>query len=55
MPEPDRTRALSQLTTGELRRVARLLADATDLRQIARAIVADLQHHLPARQRPNGS
>ena len=55
VPEPDRTRALSQLTTGELRRVARLLADATDLRQVARAIVADLQRHLSAQQRPNGS
>jgi len=55
VPEPDRTRAPSQLTTGELRHLARLLADTTDLRQIARAIVADLQHHLPAQQRPNGS
>jgi hypothetical protein len=34
---------------------ARLLADATDLRQVARAIIADLQHHLGAGQRPNGS
>jgi glutathione S-transferase len=55
VPEPDRTRALSQLTTAELRHLARLLADATDLRQVARAIVADLQRHLPAQQRPNGS
>jgi hypothetical protein len=55
LPEPDRTRALSQLTTGELRHLARLLADATDLRRIARAIIADLQHHLPAQQPPNGS
>jgi len=55
VPEPDRTRALAQLTTAELRHLARLLADATDLRQIARAILADLQHHLPAQQRPNGS
>jgi hypothetical protein len=54
VPEPDRTRALSQLTTGELRRLARLLADATDLRRIARAIIADLQRHLAAQQRPNG-
>ena len=46
VPEPDRTRALAQLTTGELRHLARLLADATDLRQVARAIVADLQRHL---------
>jgi hypothetical protein len=55
VPEGDRTRALCQLTTAELRHLARLLADATDLRQIARAIIADLQHHLPAQQRPNGS
>jgi hypothetical protein len=55
VPEPDRTRALSQLTTGELRHLARLLADVTDLRQVARAIIADLQHHLGAGQRPNGS
>jgi hypothetical protein len=55
VPEPDRTRALSQLTTAELRHLARLLADTTDLRQVARAIVADLQRHLPARQRPNSS
>jgi hypothetical protein len=46
VPEPDRTRALSQLTTAELRHLARLLTDATDLRQVARAIVADLQRHL---------
>ena len=55
VPESDRTRALSQLTTGELRHLARLLADTTDLRQVARAIIADLQHHLAAQQRPNGS
>ena len=55
VPEPDRTRALSQLTTGELRHLARLLADATDLRQVAWAIVADLQRQLPAQQQPNGS
>jgi hypothetical protein len=55
VPEPDRTRALCQLSTGELRRLARLLADATDLRAVARAIVADLQRHLPAQQRLNGS
>ena len=53
--ERDRTRALSQLTTGELRHLARLLADTTDLRQVARAIIADLQHHRAAQQRPNGS
>jgi hypothetical protein len=55
VPEPDRTRALSQLTTGELRHLARLLADATDLRQVARVIIADLQRHLPAQRKPNGS
>ena len=43
VPEPDRTRALSQLTTGELRHLARLLADATDLHQVAQAIIADAQ------------
>src|SRR5215218_3477847 len=55
VPEPDCTRALRELSTGELRHLARLLADATDLRQVARAIVADLQRHLSAQQRPNGS
>ena len=55
VPEPDRTRALSQLTTAELRHLARLLADATNLRQIARAIIADLQRHLGTQQKPNGS
>jgi len=55
VPEPDRTQALAQLSTGELRHLARLLADAIDLRQVARAIVADLQRHLSARQWPNGS
>jgi hypothetical protein len=54
-PEADRTRALAQLSTGELRHLARLLADATDLRQVARAIVADLQRHQVAQQWPNGS
>jgi hypothetical protein len=54
-PEPDRIRALSQLTTAELRHLARLLADATDLRQVARAIVVDLQRRLPDQQKPNGS
>jgi hypothetical protein len=41
-PEADRTRALAQLSTA-------------DLRQVARAIVADLQRHQVAQQRPNGS
>jgi hypothetical protein len=48
VPESDRTRALRALSTEEMRHLARLLADATDLRQIARAILADLQRHLPA-------
>ena len=52
--EADRTRALRQLLTGKLRRLARLLADATDLRQIAQAIVADLQRHLRREQTTNG-
>jgi hypothetical protein len=55
IPEPDRTRALRELSTGELRHLARLLADTTDLRQIAHAIVTDLQRRLPAQQQPNGS
>jgi hypothetical protein len=55
VPEPDRACALRELSTAELRRLARLLADATDLRQVARAIVADLQRHLSTQQRPNGS
>jgi hypothetical protein len=55
VPEADRTRALGHLSTAELRHLARLLADATDLRQVARAIVADLQRHLGAQQKPNGS
>ncbi len=55
VPEADRTRALRQLSTGELRRLARLLAEATDLRQVARAIVADLQRHLHPKQPTDGS
>jgi hypothetical protein len=54
VPEADRTRALRQLSTGELRRMARLLADATDLRQVAQAIVADLQHHLRSKPTTDG-
>jgi hypothetical protein len=55
VPEADRTRALRQLSTGELRRLARLLSDATDLRRVAQAIVADLRRHLhcePTADRP---
>jgi hypothetical protein len=48
------TRALGHLSTAELRHLARLLAESTDLRQVAQAIVADLQRHLPT-QKPNGS
>jgi hypothetical protein len=55
VPEADRTRALRRLSTSELRRLARLLADATDLRQVARAIVADLQRHLHPEQMTDGS
>ena len=54
VPEADRTRALRHLSTAELRHLARLLAESTDLRQVAQAIVADLQRHLPT-QKPNGS
>jgi hypothetical protein len=48
--EADRTRALRQLSTGELRHLARSLAESTNLCQVAQAIVADLQHHLPSPQ-----
>ena len=44
-PEADRRRALGQLSTSELRRLARLLSEASDLRQVARAILADLRLH----------
>jgi hypothetical protein len=54
VPEADRTRALRRLSTRELRRLARLLAEATDLRQVARAIVADLQRHLHPQQPTDG-
>jgi hypothetical protein len=55
VPEPDRTRALRQLSTAELRRLARLLAASTDLHQVAQAIITDLQHHLPAQQTTDSS
>jgi hypothetical protein len=55
VPEADRTRALRQLSTGELRRLTRLLADATNLRQVARAIVTDLQRHLRPEQMTDDS
>ena len=54
VPEADRTQALGHLSTAELRRLARLLAESTDLRQVAQAIIADLQRHLHT-QKPNGS
>jgi hypothetical protein len=49
VPEADRARAVRELSTSELQRLARLLADATSLRRIAGAIVADLQ------QQPSGT
>jgi hypothetical protein len=55
VPEADRARALRQLSTGELGRLARLLVEASDLRQVARAIVTDLQRHLHPRQPTDGS
>jgi hypothetical protein len=45
-PEADVARALDQLPAGELQQLARLLTQATDLRQVARGILADLQDHL---------
>jgi hypothetical protein len=48
-PETDIARALDGLSAGELQRLARLLAQATDLRQVARRIAADLQQHLDGR------
>ena len=49
-PEPDVARALDQLPAAELQRLARLLAAATDLHQVARRIAADLQQHLDGLQ-----
>jgi hypothetical protein len=49
-PEADVARALDQLPAAELGRLARLLAAATDLHQVARRIAADLQEHLDLRQ-----
>jgi hypothetical protein len=49
-PEVDVARALEQLPAGELQRLARLLAAATDLHQVARHIAADLQERLDGRQ-----
>jgi hypothetical protein len=47
-PEADVARALDRLSAGELGRLARLLAQATDLHQIARRILAELQPQLDA-------
>jgi hypothetical protein len=49
-PEVDVARALDQLSAAELQHLARLLAQATDLHQVARRIAADLQEHLDVRQ-----
>ena len=50
MPVPaDVARALDQLPAGELVQLARLLTQATDLRQVARGILVDLQEHLDGR------
>jgi hypothetical protein len=49
-PEVDVARALEQLPALELQHLARLLAQATDLHQVARRIAADLQEHLGGRQ-----
>jgi hypothetical protein len=48
-PEPDVARALDQLPAGALQRLAQLLTQATDLNQVARRIVADLQEQLDGR------
>jgi hypothetical protein len=47
--EADVTRALDQLPAGALQQLARLLIEATDLRQVARGILADLQDRLDGR------
>ena len=49
-PEVDVARALDQLPASELQHLARLLAQATDLHQVARRIAIDLQEHLDGRQ-----
>jgi hypothetical protein len=48
-PEADVARALDQLPAGELQQLARQLTQATDLRQVARGILIDLQEHLDDR------
>jgi hypothetical protein len=47
-PEADVACALARLSAGELGRLARLLAQATDLHEIARRILAELQQQLDA-------
>jgi hypothetical protein len=49
-PEVDVARALEQLPAAELQHLARLLAQATDLHQVARRIAVDLQEHPDVRQ-----
>lgn len=49
-PEVDVARALDQLSAAELQHLARLLAQATDLHQVARRIAAEFQEHLDVRQ-----
>jgi hypothetical protein len=44
-PEADVVRALDWLSAGELQRLARLLAQVTDLHQVARRILVDLHPH----------
>ena len=48
-PEADVARALDQLPAGALQQLAHLLTNATNLRQVARGILADLQDHLEGR------
>ena len=48
-PEVDVARALDQLPAGTLGQLAQLLSQATDLRQVARAIADDLHEQLHGR------
>ena len=49
-PDAEVARALDLLSAGELDRLAAALAQTTDLHQVARCIVADLQQHLDGHQ-----
>jgi hypothetical protein len=49
-PEVDVAHALERLPAAELQHLARLLAAATDLHQVARRIAIDLQERLDGRQ-----